>query len=406
MPDEPAVSPLPSGIRSRHLALHDLNLHILESSPEINPRPGSSKPHLIILLHGFPELSFSWRKVMPPLSQAGYYVVAPDHRGIGRTTSVNSPAGQISFDDDLTPFCMLSLVKDVVSIVYALDYDHVTALVGHDFGSLLAGYCALIRPDIFRSVVMMSAPFPGSPTLRIKSSPSHLSLGEMAARLQDQLATLIPPRKHYTMYYSTRDANAHLLRPPQGLRTFFREYYHAKSADWVANSPHPLPSASASALAELPHYYIMLRDQTMPEAVMNVRHLHEGVPAWLTDEELSVYVTEYSRTGFQGGLNWYRCATDAKWSSELEVFSGKRIAVPAMFISGEKDWGTYQSPGVAESMKERVCERMEDEDFVLIEGAGHWVQQEKSDAVVENLLRFLGKVEDSFMKGDQTNPPI
>ncbi|KAK7462750.1 hypothetical protein VKT23_007335 [Stygiomarasmius scandens] len=386
--------PLPPGIRARYVTLNGLNYHFLEASPA--PIAAGEKPPLVVLLHGFPEIGFSQRRLLLPLAQEGYYVVAPDQRGFGRTvdTDETSMSSRISFEDDLSPFRMINLVKDILCLVYALGYDHTSAVVGHDFGSLVAGYCSLIRPDVFRSVVMMSAPFPGAPSLPLQSS-GQLSLGTMAALLEDKLAALTPPRKHYTMYFSTENANTDMLNAPQGLNAFFRDYFYAKSAQWEGNTPHPLASASASHLAELPHYYIMLRDQTMPEAVMSVRGVHEDDPAWLSDEELAVYVNEYSRRGFQGGLNWYRCLTDAKWSKDLQIFAGKQITVPAMFISGEKDWGTYQSPGVAEVMKKRVCKRMDDEDFVLIEGAGHWVQQENSDDVIKHLLRFFRKVEGS-----------
>ncbi|THV04775.1 putative hydrolase or acyltransferase of alpha/beta superfamily [Dendrothele bispora CBS 962.96] len=393
------LNPLPSGITTRYATFNGINCHFLEASPTPATHEAPSnveKAPLIVVLHGFPELAYSERKLLVPLAQAGYYVVAPDQRGLGRTFNIDetAPDSRTPFEEDLSPFRMINLVKDVLSLIHVLGYDHASAVVGHDFGSSLAGFCALIRPDIFRSVVMMSTPFPGAPSLPLESSSGPPSLGSMAARLQNQLAALTPPRKHYTMYYSTPDANKDMLDAPQGLPSFFRDYLYAKSGQWQGNSPHPLPSASATHLAELPHYYIMLRDQTMPEAVRGVQGKHEGCPAWLSEQELTVYVNEYSRRGFQAGLNWYRCATDPQWYSDLQIFAGKRITVPAMFISGEKDWGTYQNPGVAELMKEKICEKMDDEDFVLIEGAGHWVQQENSDAVVKHILRFLGKVEE------------
>ncbi|KAF9077363.1 putative epoxide hydrolase [Rhodocollybia butyracea] len=356
-----------------------------------NPTSSSANAPLIILLHGFPELAYSWREVMPKLSEAGYNVVAPDQRGYGRTTMVDSSGapqtGPVHFDDDLAPFRMFNLVTDIVLLVAALGYQSVAAVIGHDFGSAVAGYCALIRPDLFRSVVIMSAPFQGVP-------PFSPSTGTPAiASILKQLAELTPPRKHYTMYYSTPNANSDMLRSPQGLHSFLADNFYAKSADWPINNPHRLPSASASNLATLPHYYIMLLEQTMPMAVRNA--VNEGtrsLEAWLPQEDLAFYVSEYSRTGFQGGLNWYRCMTDPKWNNEMKIFTGKVVEVPAMFLSGNKDWGVYQSPGALEDMKERVCKHMDDDDLVLVPDAGHWVQQEQSEAVVEHLKRFLAKV--------------
>uniref|UniRef100_A0A0W0G5Q7 Putative alpha/beta-hydrolase n=1 Tax=Moniliophthora roreri TaxID=221103 RepID=A0A0W0G5Q7_MONRR len=403
-PDEPGwpQSTPTTDISTRFVHLDDLECHVLEAIPKNLPsHPSESKCPLLLLLHGFPELCYSWRKVIVPLCEAGYHVVAPDQRGFGRTSM--GDGGRIRFEDDLAPFRMLNLVKDIVALVYALGYDSAAAVIGHDFGSLVAGYCALIRPDLFRSVVMMSAPFPGAPSLPVPSqSNSAPSLGSMAVSLREQLASLAPSRKHYTLYFSTAEANEQMLKPPGGLHSFLRHYFHAKSANWegnVRNIPHRLSSPSVVHLATLPRYYIMLRDETMPEAVKgclksrgeNTSDEPDATLAWLPDDQLAVYTKEYERTGFQGGLNWYRCMTDAKWSLELQVFSGKRIVVPGMFISGKQDWGTYQSPGAAESMRDHICERMDAEDFVLIEGAGHWVQQERSSEVVKHISRFLEK---------------
>jgi pimeloyl-ACP methyl ester carboxylesterase len=129
----------------------------------------------------------------------------------------------------------------------------------------------------------------------------------------------------------------------------------------------------------------------MPEAVHGFGPSAEEIArnAWLTEEELGVYVAEYTRTGFQGGLNAYRTSVSSNWSSDRELFSGKQIDVPAMFLAGKQDWGTYQLPGSAEAMQKKACKNMD--DFVLIEGAGHWVQQEQSGEVVEQLLRFFRK---------------
>ena len=114
----------------------------------------------MLLLHGFPELAFSWRKVMPVLAEAGYHVIAPDQRGYGRTTGWDP-----DYDGDLASFRLPNLVRDALGLVSAFGYRSVDAVIGHDFGSSVAAWCALIRPDVFRSVVMMSAPFGGPPSL-------------------------------------------------------------------------------------------------------------------------------------------------------------------------------------------------------------------------------------------------
>ncbi|KAJ7108719.1 Alpha/Beta hydrolase protein [Mycena epipterygia] len=254
---------LSQGVESRTLTINDLEMHILEAHPRSTgaSEPSVGKPPLVILLHGFPELAYSWRKVIGPLSEAGYHVVAPDQRGYGRTKSSGSEL-TVKYEDDLNPFRMTNLVKDVVTLVYTLGYESVAAVVGHDFGSPVAAYCALIRPDIFKSVVMMSSPFTGPPKLSLDKSPPSPDVRKIA----EALVALKPPRKHYTLYYSTPDANVDMTNPPGGLHTFLRQYYHVKSADWKHNEPHALSAPEASVMAELPHYYVMLMHETMPES--------------------------------------------------------------------------------------------------------------------------------------------
>jgi pimeloyl-ACP methyl ester carboxylesterase len=110
---------------------------------------------------------------------------------------------------------------------------------------------------------------------------------------------------------------------------------------------------------------------------------------WLPDHELAFYSAEYTRTGFQGGLQWYRCGTSSAFVPELQTFSGRTIDVPSCFISGKQDWGTYQRPGVFEAMQTKACTRMI--GCHLVDGAGHWVQQEQPDEVSRLLLEFLQK---------------
>src|SRR6187549_3862152 len=151
---------LPSGIRSRFVRdVNGLKMHILEAGFEAGAGNGNGKP-LILLLHGFPELAYSWRKVMLPLAQAGYHVVAPDQRGYGRTTGWDG-----SYDADGDPFRNVNMVRDAMGLVYALGYRSVAGVVGHDAGSPVASWCAVIRPDVFRKLALMSSPFPGPPKM-------------------------------------------------------------------------------------------------------------------------------------------------------------------------------------------------------------------------------------------------
>jgi len=370
---------LPAAIRSRAVAgINGLDMHLLEAGFESAGRP------LLLLLHGFPELAFSWRKVMPALAAAGYHVIAPDMRGYGRTTGSDN-----SYDADLLPFGLINMVRDALWLTAAFGYREVAAVIGHDAGSPVAAWCALARPDVFRKVVLMSAPFAGSPVLPFDTANAPAPVAAAGPSMDERLAALPRPRKYYQHYYCTRDANPNMLQARQGLAAFFRAYYHFKSADWKANKPHPLKDASGEELAKMPAYYIMDRDRGMAESVApEMPSAQEAALCrWLTEDELAVYATEYGRTGFQGGLQHYRRGGDPRLVDELKTFAGRTIDVPSLFISGSSDWGVYQTPGAAETMRTKACSDMR--DFVLIDGAGHWVQQEQPERTAEVIQRFL-----------------
>jgi pimeloyl-ACP methyl ester carboxylesterase len=375
-PLKPAV--LPPDIRSRFVAdINGLQMHVLEAGFAEAGRP------LVLMLHGFPEIAYSWRKVMPSLAEAGFHVVAPDQRGYGRTTGWDA-----DFDGDLAQYRLLNAVRDALGLVAALGYGSVAAVVGHDFGASVAAWCAVVRPDVFRSVALMSAPFAGPPELPFDTdkNPPQPSTGPS---IHEALAALPRPRKHYQWYYSTRPANNEMWHCPQGVHAFLRAYFHHKSADWKENRPHRLASWSAGELAKMPTYYIMDLDDDMPAGVAKEMPSAAEIAAcrWLPDEELAVYSAEYQRNGFQGGLNWYRARTTGRYDAELQLFSGRTIDVPSLFVSGKSDWGVYQRPGSFERMQGTACTQML--GCHLIDGAGHWVQQEQPEAVSRLLTDFL-----------------
>jgi len=370
---------LAPGIRSSLARnINGLDIHILETGFEPAGRP------LVLLLHGFPELAYSWRKVMLPLAAAGLHVVAPDLRGYGRTTGWNA-----DYDGDLASFRLLKAVRDALGLVSALGYREVALVAGHDFGASVAAWCALARPDVFCSVALMSAPFAGPPALPFDTTNQPRRQAAPEADIHDELAKLARPRKHYQWYYSTPPANADMRDCPQGVHAFLRGYFHYKSADWTDNKPDPLNGWTADELAKMPTYYIMDLHKNMAETVAAEMPSAARIAAcrWLPEDELAVYAAEYERTGFQGGLQWYRRGTGGIDTAELQLFSGRTIDVPSMFIAGKSDWGTYQRPGNFERMQQSVCTRML--GCHLIEGAGHWVQQEQPERVSELLIEFL-----------------
>jgi pimeloyl-ACP methyl ester carboxylesterase len=351
---------LPSGIRSRIIDHNNgVKMHILEAGFEDRERP------CIILLHGFPELAYTWRNQLLPLAQAGFHVIAPDLRGYGR--SVNTP---VRYDDDILPYSRTNLVSDVVGLVRALGYTKVAAVIGHDWGSPVAAWCALTRPNVFQSVVLVSTPF---------GVPRKLSLD--TADIDRDLAALPRPRKHYSSYWATRGANEDMWRAPQGVHDLLRALYYFKSADWKGNKPFPLKSWSATELAKMPEYYVMDLHKTTAETMAAAMPSQAQIAEckWMSEKDLRVYSAEYLRTGFQGGLDYYR--------GNLTASAGRTIDVPACYIAGASEWGVYQTPGAFEAMQHGACTRLL--GVYLVRGAGHSVVEEQPEQVNRILKDFL-----------------
>ena len=320
---------------------------------------------------------------MLPLASAGYHVIAPDLRGYGRTTGWDA-----SYDGDLNSFSMFNMVRDALGLVSALGYRSAD-VVGRDAGAPVAGWCALMRPDVFGSVTMMTAPFVGAAPLPFNIASEPPPAPSAGSNLDEQLASLSRPRKYYQRYYTTREADGNMRNCPAGLHGFFRAYYYYKSADWTENKPFPLRARSAEEMAKMPTYYVMDLNKGMCETALE----HMPSPAeiesckWLTEDDVEVLATEYGRTGFQGALNGYRRNADAKLASELQIFSGLKIEVPSCFIAGKNDWGVYQTPGAVDVMRNDVCKKMA--GFHLVDGAGHWVEQERPEEVSRLMLQFF-----------------
>src|SRR6516165_12557829 len=245
---------LPDGVRSRLVPnVNGLTVNILEAGFETPGRP------LVLMLHGFPNLAYSWRKVMPAVAAAGYYAVAPDCRGFGRTTGWDD-----SWDADPQPFLALNMVRDQIALVSALGYRSTAMMVGHDQGSLLAGYGALIRPDMFPRLTLIGGGFGGPP-----SFPFNTANGAPVPRadyteaeLDAEYAKLDPPRKGYQDYWRSSQADEDMKHVPQGMTNFFRAFYYMKSGDYPGNQNlqpmHAVHTAKEAAEqnARMPEYYV------------------------------------------------------------------------------------------------------------------------------------------------------
>ncbi len=360
---------LPPGVRARFVeSVNGLTMHVLECGERGRP--------CLLLLHGFPELAYSWRKIMPTLADAGYYVLAPDQRGFGRTTGSDN-----RYDADLAPFRPFNLVRDAMGLLHALGIKEVASAIGHDAGAAIAAYLALLRPDMTRTAVLMSAPFAGAPKIQVNPSKGP--------SIDEALAGLSRSRKHYQSYYRTGHANANMHGARQGVHAFLRAYFHHKSADWTANKPFRLASWTADELAKMPTYYIMDLMDGMAETVAKEMPSEAQIAAncWMPESEMRVFAEEYGRTTFQGGLNWYRARVEPRLVPEQELFGGRTIDVPSCFIAGASDWGIYQVPGAIERMQSEAFTRMT--NVQLVDGAGHWVQQERPKETADLILAFL-----------------
>lgn len=372
------------GITSAYCQLDDLRVHYLQAGDPDRP--------CIVLLHGFPELAYSWRKNIVPLAEAGYHVIAPDQRGFGRTTGWDD-----RYEADLYPFSTLGMAGDIIRLVTTLGKERVCLIAGHDSGAQIAAACALLRPDIFQSVIALSTPYAGAP----RQIPGRVR--PIRPLAEDEtirgLANLPVPRKHYTVYYSSETANRDLMNALQGLEDWFRGYFYAKSAQWEGNRPESLAGWTPEELARIPTYYIMNKDEDMAQTAQAYLSSLQGKPfpcGWLTDEDIRVYAEEYGRTGFQGGLNGYRCGTGGLNARQLALFSGRKIEVPFLYLTGEQDWGTWQFPGTVETMEKEASTQYR--GIRIIRHAGHWVQQEQPEEVNREILRFLSGIVDQKLR--------
>jgi pimeloyl-ACP methyl ester carboxylesterase len=290
---------------------------------------------LVLLCHGWPELWYSWRHQLRALAEAGYHAVAPDMRGYG----------QSSAPTDIQAYSIFHLVGDMVGLVSALGA-HRCAIVGHDWGAPVAWHAALMRPDLFPAVAALSVPL----RARARSYPLQL------LREHGHLG-------YYWLYFQEPGvAEANFERD---ITLTFRRLLFTASGDGPIDRKGWLV-AQGSGLIE----------QMNEPAVL---------PGWLREADIETYAREFTRTGFRGGLNWYR-NIDRNW--ELTApYQGARIEQPALFLAGTREPMLEGRRGQA-SLDEMAA-LVPKLSVVRIEGAGHWLQQERPAEVNAALLAFL-----------------
>lgn len=284
---------------------------------------------LVLLCHGWPELSYSWRRQLPALAAAGYRAVAPDMRGFGKTSAPASVEAYSIFD----------LVGDMVALVAALG-ETKAVIIGHDWGAPVAWHAAMFRPDIFTAVGGLSVP----PPWRGRELP---------------LDTLVK----------------------SGITNFYWQYFQkpgVAEAEFERDIDYTIRAISfgVNSSLQIKDGFGFLGDTTR----------QHKLPPWISDEDHAHVVENYKRSGFRGGLNWYR-NIDRNW--ELTApWQGAKIYQPSIFIAGANDsvvTGVIGGKRVSEM--DRVLPNLKCK--ILIEGAGHWIQQERPDEMNAALISFL-----------------
>ena len=298
---------------------------------------------IVLLCHGFPESWHSWRHQLKALAQAGFHAVAPDMRGYGKT----------GLPHEIDQYTLFHLVGDMVGVLDALRARE-AVVVGHDWGAPVAWHCALLRPDRFRAVAGLSVPFrPRGSTRPTSAMPqSELSL-------------------FYQLYFQAPGvAEAELERDP---RETIRRLLYSASGDVPRNTGAEVGDA---ALGMVPRNGGFLTRSINPSVL----------PSWLTDADVEFYAGEFARTGFRGGLNWYR-NIDRNWEL-MAPFDGLRIAVPALYVAGDRDL-VVSLPGAQRLIANLKVFVPELRGTLTLPGCGHWTQQERPAEVNAALIGFL-----------------
>ena len=315
-------------ITHRFIQSNRLKMHIAEQG----------EGPLVILCHGFPESWYSWRHQLPALSEAGYHVVAPDQRGYGQTDRPEA----------IEAYNILELTADIVGLVDALNQEQVV-IVGHDWGAVVARYCSLLRPDIFTATVLLSVPY-------IPRKWADL-------RPTDAMKRMLGEKQFYQLYFQEPGlAEAELDEDVRKAITMF------------------LYSASGNPPPEKRWRYLFSKS----EKLLDTGGLPETLPAWLTEQDIDFFTSEFERTGFRGWLNWYG-NLDRNW--ELTTFlSGAKLRQPTLFVAGELDPVIGMSRDAFDAMEQTVPNLKQK---VLLSGAGHWIQQERPTELNQLLIEFL-----------------
>lgn len=296
---------------------------------------------VMVLCHGFPESWYSWRHQLPALAAAGFHAVAPDQRGYGDT----------SRPEAIDAYNIFDLTADIVGLVHALGESQ-AIIVGHDWGSPVAWHCALLRPDIFRAVVLLSVPYLQRPWNG--SPPTALMARAAGERQFYQLYFQEPGKAEAEMEADVRGALSGML--------------YAASGDCPVDERWRLTFDKGKRFVD-------------------TLSVPDRLPPWLTENDLDVYESAFRKTGFRGGLNWYR-NIDRNWERSA-FLGGAPLRQPTLFIGGEHDPVIAARRSAYDALEQTAPNLWRK---VLLPGAGHWIQQERPSRVNELLIEFIGSV--------------
>jgi pimeloyl-ACP methyl ester carboxylesterase len=333
--EDKAERTAPGTVSHRFIETNGIRMHLAEQG----------QGPLVLLCHGFPESWYSWRHQLSALAAAGYHAVAPDQRGYGQTDRPHP----------IEAYTVLHLVGDMLGLLDALGEEQ-AVIVGHDWGANVAWNAALMRPDRFPAVIVLSIPY-------APRGPAHGP--RSTVRPIERMRQMVGDQFFYQLYFQQPGiAEAELERD---VRTTMRWFLYAASGE----AP---PAERWKPVLHDPGAHV-LTSTVDPQTL----------PGWLTEADVDFYTAEFQRTGFRGGLNWYR-NIDRNWEL-LAPYSGAKIAQPTLFIWGEDD-PVFEIPGMGRLL-ERMSNFIPNLHKVALAGCGHWVQQERATEVNQAMIAFL-----------------
>jgi pimeloyl-ACP methyl ester carboxylesterase len=316
-----------TGLRRRTIETNGIRMHLA----------AQGEGPLVVLCHGFPESWYSWRHQLPALAEAGFHAVAPDMRGYGHTDR----------PDAIDQYTLLHLVGDVVGLLDALGEEQ-AVIAGHDWGAIVAWLAAQLRPDRFRSVIALSVPFRARGPVR---------------------PTTVMPQTEDAIFYQLYFQEPGVAEAEYDRHV--RSVFHAGAIAISGDAP-----TATRPFGMLPRQGSPFRWNAEPPPL----------PAWLSEADIDFFVAEFTRTGFRGGLNWYR-NIDRNWEL-LAPFDGLPITVPALYMAGDRD-PVVKFPGMDRHIADLAKFAPQLRASTMLPGCGHLIQRERPPEVNVAMIDFL-----------------